>query len=217
MAGERLTPAERARVVGFANAHGPRAAARKFGVKLATVKTWQHRARHRPARPAPRPAAPAPTHDGRTPAERFEAEAKRLAERYLQGACLGCGGDGVVVVPAVTRGSLTIRKARRVPCPTCGGRVRHIEVVELPRREWFEGLRVASDLGLGWSGAEWSRIQNGEPDPDGQRFTGRGEGRPPREAGLSTGRGGGPSGAGAAVLGRLSLKRRSRSSSRAPQ
>ena len=173
---ERLSVADRARVVGFANAHGPRAAARRFGVPLGTVKGWQHRARHRPARPQPRPAAPAPTHDGRTPAERFEAEAKRLAERYLQGACLGCGGSGQVDVSAVHRGSLLIRKARRVPCPTCGGRPRHIEVVELPRREWAEGLRVASDLGLGWSGAEWSRIQAGDVNPDGMRFTGRGEG-----------------------------------------
>jgi hypothetical protein len=49
-------------------------------------------------------------------------------------------------------------------------------VVELPRREWAEGLRVAGDAGLGWSGAEWSRIQNREPNPDGMRFTGRGEG-----------------------------------------
>ena len=170
---ERLAPADRARVVGFANAHGPRAAARRFGVPLGTVKGWQHRARHRPARPRPRPAAPAPTHDGRTPAERFEAEAKRLAERYLTGVCVHCGGDGVVVVPAVTRGPLTIRKPRRLPCPTCGGRPRRIEVVELPRREWVEGLRVAGDAGLGWSGAEWERIRNGEPNPDGMRFTGR--------------------------------------------
>jgi hypothetical protein len=173
---ERLSAADRARVVGFANAHGPRAAARRFGVPLGTVKGWQHRARHRPSRPQPRPAAPAPTHDGRTPAERFEADAKRLAERYLRGACLGCGGSGQVDVPAVHRGSLLIRRARRIPCPDCGGPVRRIEVTEWPKREWTQAMAAAGDAGLGWSGAEWSRIQNGEPNPDGMRFTGRGEG-----------------------------------------
>ena len=174
MAGERLTPAERARVVGFANAHGPRAAARKFGVKLATVKTWQHRARHRPARPQPRPAPPAPatTPDGRTPAERYEARALRVAERYLKGLCPQCGGEGVVIVPATTRGSLTIRKARRLVCPTCGGRPRRIEVVSHPRGAWLEGLAAAGDAGLGWSGAEWSRIQAGDVNPDGLKWTG---------------------------------------------
>jgi hypothetical protein len=200
--------ATRNQVLDYAATHGAKAAGLHFGIPAGTIRSWRSRARKRAAQLGTAPP---------TPAERWLAEAHRLAERYANRRCLQCGGDGVVVVPATTRGSLTIRKARRLPCPTCGGRPRHIEVVELPRREWAEGLRVAGDAGLGWSGAEWSRIQNGEPDPDGMRFTGRGEGRPPREAGLSTGRGGGPSGAGAAVLGRLSLKRRSRSSSRAPQ
>ena len=78
------------------------------------------------------------------------------------------------MVPATTtRGSLTVRKARRIPCPTCGGVVRHLEVVELPRREWVEGMRVAGDLGLGWQADEWARIRAGNVNPDGQRFTGR--------------------------------------------
>jgi hypothetical protein len=170
---ERLAPADRARVVGFANAHGPRAAARRFGVPLGTVKGWQHRARHRPARPRPHPAAPAPTHDGRTPAERFEAEANRLAERYLQGACLACGGSGQVDVPAVHRGSLLIRRARRIPCPDCGGPVRRIEVTEWPKHEWTQAMAAAGDAGFGWSADEWARIRAGDVDPDGRRFTGR--------------------------------------------
>jgi hypothetical protein len=98
-----------------------------------------------------------------------------MAERYAKRLCLHCGGEGTVNVPATTRGSLTIRKARRLPCPTCGGVVRHLEVTEWPRREWAEGLRVAGDAGLGWSGAEWERIQSGDVNPDGMRYTGRGD------------------------------------------
>jgi hypothetical protein len=48
-------------------------------------------------------------------------------------------------------------------------------VVELPRRDWAEGMRVAGDAGLGWNGAEWERIQAGDVNPDGIRFTGRGD------------------------------------------
>jgi transposase-like protein len=159
--------ASRREVMDYADRHGAKAAGERYGVPAGTVRSWRSRARKRAARDGTAPP---------TPAERFEAEAKRLAERYLQGVCVHCGGDGVVNVPAVTRGSLTVRKPRRLACPTCGGRPRHIEVVELPRREWAEGMRVAGDAGLGWSGAEWERIRAGDVNPDGMRFTGRGEG-----------------------------------------
>jgi hypothetical protein len=75
-------------------------------------------------------------------------------------------------VPAVTRGSLTIRRARAVSCPTCGGVVRRLEVVELPRQQWAEGLRVAGDFGFGWNGNEWAKIRAGEVNPSGYQWTG---------------------------------------------
>jgi hypothetical protein len=131
-----------------------------------TVRSWRSRARKRAARVGR--ADP-------TPAERFEAEARRLAERFLRGVCLGCGGSGTVDVPPVRRGSLLLRRARRIVCPDCGGVPLRIQVNELPRREWAEGMRVAGDAGLGWSGREWERIRAGEMDPDGMRFTGRGD------------------------------------------
>jgi hypothetical protein len=154
-------------VLSYADAHGAKAAGEHFGIPAGTIRSWRSRARKRAARAGR--ADP-------SPAERWLAEAQRIAERYANRRCLQCDDEGVVSVPAVTRGSLTVRKPRRLPCPTCGGRPRHIEVVELPRREWAEGLRVAGDAGLGWNGAEWERIRNGEPNPDGMRFTGRGEG-----------------------------------------
>jgi hypothetical protein len=156
--------ASRREVLDFADRHGPKAAGDHYGIPAGTVRSWRSRARKRAARAGR--ADP-------TPAERWLAEAQRVAERYLMGACLHCGGDGTISVRATTRGTLTIRKPRRVPCPTCGGRPRHIEVVELPRREWVEGMRVAGDAGFGWSGDEWARIRAGEMDPDGRRFTGR--------------------------------------------
>jgi hypothetical protein len=173
MASERLTPAERAPVLAFANAHGPRAAARKFGVPLSTVKTWQHRARTR-RRPRPRPPAPAAAAaQGPSPAEKFTDRAQALAAWAARGACLQCGGAGIVQIPAVRRGKLIVRQARRVPCPTCGGPPRRVQVVELPPREWADGMRVAGDAGFGWRPDEWARIRAGELDPDGRRFTGR--------------------------------------------
>lgn len=160
--------ASRREVMDYAAAHGAKAAGERYGVPSGTIRSWRSRARLRAARDGTPPPPP-------TPAERFEAEARRLAERHLRGVCVHCGGDGVISVPATTRGNLTVRKARRLPCPTCGGRPRHIEVVELPRREWAEGLRVAGDAGFGWSGAEWERIRGGDVNPDGMRYTGRGD------------------------------------------
>jgi hypothetical protein len=170
---KRLTPAERARVVSFAIAHGPREAARKFGVPLGTVKVWQHRAkrppRRRPARPRPAAPTPEPTSSA---AQQFDEQVRRLAA-WAAGGCIRCAGDGTVDVSAVYRGTLLIRAGKRISCPECGGRVRHLQVTEWPRREWVEGIRVAGDAGFGWSGDEWARIRAGEPNPDGRRITGR--------------------------------------------
>jgi len=154
----------RSEILAYADAHGAKAAGEHFGIPAGTVRSWRSRARKRAALDGTAPP---------TPAEKWLAEAHQLAERYLTGACLHCGGEGTVNVPATTRGTLTIRKARRLPCPTCGGRPRHIEVVEQPKAAWIEGLRAAGDAGFGWSGAEWARIRAGELDPDGRRITGR--------------------------------------------
>ena len=157
--------ADRSQVLSYAADHGAKAAGERYGVPAGTVRSWRSRARKRALRDGTPPPPP-------TPAERFEAEAKRLADRYLRGVCVHCGGEGVVKVPAVTRGSLTIRRARRLPCPTCGGVVRRLEVTEIPRRDWAEGLRVAGDFGFGWNGREWSMIRAGEVNPDGYQWTG---------------------------------------------
>jgi hypothetical protein len=154
----------RREVMDYAERHGAKAAGERYGVPAGTVRSWRSRARKRAARDGTAPP---------TPAERWLAEAHQLAERYAKRLCLQCGGEGVVNVPAVTRGGLTIRKARRIPCPSCGGPVRRIQVTEWPRREWTEAMAAAGDLGLGWSGDEWARIRAGEVDPDGMRFTGR--------------------------------------------
>jgi hypothetical protein len=156
--------ASRSEVLSYADAHGAKAAGERYGVPAGTVRSWRSRARKRAARDGTAPP---------TPAERWLAKAQRIAERYTRRVCLHCGGEGTVTVPATTRGGLTVRRARRIPCPSCGGVVRHLEVVELPRREWVEGLRVAGDAGLGWNADEWRRIRNGDVDPDGMRFTGR--------------------------------------------
>jgi hypothetical protein len=156
--------ADRSQVLAYAATHGAKAAGEQFGIPAGTVRSWLSRARKRAARDGTGPP---------TPAERWLAEARQLAERYTQRRCLQCGDDGVVTVPAVTRGSLTIRKPRRIPCPTCGGRPRHIEVTEWPKREWTQAMAAAGDLGLGWQADEWARIRAGDVDPDGRRFTGR--------------------------------------------
>jgi hypothetical protein len=158
--------ATRAEVMAYAAKHGAKAAGERYGIPAGTVRSWRSRARKRAARlglPDPHP----------TPAQRWLAEAQAIAERYASGACLQCGGAGTVDVPATRRGGLIVRKARRLPCPSCGGPVRRIQVTELPRREWAEGMRVAGDAGFGWSGDEWRLIRSGEPNPDGLRWTGR--------------------------------------------
>jgi hypothetical protein len=155
---------DRADVLRYADAHGAKAAGEHFHISAGTIRSWRSRARKRAARAGTAPPSPA---------ERWLAEAHHLAERYLTGVCLHCGGDGTVDVPATVRGSLLIRKARRVSCPTCGGRPRHIEVTEWPKREWTQAMAAAGDLGLGWQADEWARIRAGDVNPDGRRITGR--------------------------------------------
>jgi transposase len=106
-------------VVRFANAHGPRAAARHFGVKLGTVKGWQGRARQRAAQRQPSPAA------------RFEQAARELLERALAGTCLRCGGSGHVTVNTRQRQAQVAgyQYARRLTCPDCGAPRRSTVVV----------------------------------------------------------------------------------------
>jgi DNA-directed RNA polymerase subunit RPC12/RpoP len=174
MAEAILAPGQRAMVVDFAMRHGPTAAARRFRVPVGTVKTWQDRHRKRQARlnawqQAARDATPVPE------AAEADATVEVIAARMAAGQCLRCGGAGRVEVPAKRHGSLLIRRGRRIPCPDCGTR-RIVQVVEHPRAEWTEAQRVAGDAGLGWSGDEWERIRAGDVNPDGMRFTGRGEG-----------------------------------------
>jgi hypothetical protein len=163
-AGAPAAMASRSEILAYADHHGAKAAGERFGIPSGTIRSWRSRARKRAARDGTAPPSPA---------ERWLAEARRIAERYARRRCLQCDDEGVVSVPAVTRGSLTIRKARRLVCPKCGGRPRHIEVVEHPRGAWLEGLAAAGDLGLGWNGREWAMIRAGEPHPDGFRWTGR--------------------------------------------
>jgi hypothetical protein len=156
--------ASRSEVLDYADAHGAKTAGEHFGIPAGTIRSWRSRARARAARDGTAPP---------TPAERWLAEARQLAERYAKRLCLQCGGAGTVDVPATTRSGLTIRPARRLPCPSCGGPVRRIQVTEWPRREWTEAQAAAGDAGFGWSGDEWARIRAGELDPDGRRITGR--------------------------------------------
>jgi hypothetical protein len=154
--------ASRSEVMAYADAHGAKQAGEHFHIPAGTIRSWRSRARKRGTAPP-------------TPAQRFEAEARRVAERFLNRRCLQCDDEGVITVPATRRGGLTIRRARRLVCPTCGGRPLRIEVVVHPRGKWLEGLAAAGDAGFGWSAAEWSRIQAGDVNPDGMRFTGRGD------------------------------------------
>ena len=172
MAEATLTPGQRAQVVAFANQHGPTRAARRFQVPLGSVKGWQVRARRREARRAAwaEAARGAP---GSPPVAEPDTSEDIIRERMAAGVCLRCGGAGRVVIPPVRRGSVLIRRARRIGCPDCGGPVRHIQVVEHPPEAWTEAQAAAGDAGLGWSPDEWARIRAGEPDPDGRRMTGR--------------------------------------------
>jgi hypothetical protein len=170
-----LTPGQRHQVVTFAEHHGPTQAAQRFRLPVGTVKAWQARARALERRREARAAADRELPDARRLASDPDPDPDEstILRRMVTGQCLRCGGSGRVRVPAVTRGSLTIRPSRVIACPDCGGPVRHLEVVEHPRADWTEGQRVAGDLGAGWSPALWARIRAGEVDPDGYRITGR--------------------------------------------
>jgi hypothetical protein len=156
-------------VLAYASQHGDQAASDRYGTPKGTIWSWRSRARKRAAALGTDPPPP-------TPADRWQAEARQTADRYLRRVCLRCEGSHRVRLPEVRRGSLVIRKARVIDCPDCGAPLRRITVTEWPQREWTEAMARAGDAGLGWSGAEWARIRSGEPDPDGQRFTGRGDG-----------------------------------------
>ena len=176
---------DRAEVLAYAAQHGPAKAAAKFHIKVGTIWSWRTRERRRARLATARQAqadraraeaqaegldpslGPGPVPPAQSDLER-EAQ---LADWVARGACLQCGGAGLVRVPPTTRGSMVIRRGRTIPCPTCGGRQVHIEVVEHPPAAWAEGLAAAGDIGLGWTGEDWARIGAGEPNPDGQRFT----------------------------------------------
>jgi hypothetical protein len=167
--------ADRAQVLAYAERHGSKAAAERFGVPAATVRSWRSRARRRAAqqaadreRAAERVQAPPPS-----PLEQFESRAAQLAAWAECGACLHCGGLGTIHVPSVKRGPVVIRYGHDVPCPTCGGVPVRIQVNELPRAKWVEGMRQAGDMGIGWSAAEWAEIRAGNPNPRGYRWTHR--------------------------------------------
>jgi hypothetical protein len=155
--------ASRADILAYAAEHGPKAAGERYNVPAGTVRSWRSRARARAIRDGTAPPSPA---------QRWLAEATRLAERYASRRCLQCDDEGVISVPAVTRGSLTVRRSRRLVCPTCGGRPLRIEVVAHPRGKWLEGLAAAGDAGFGWNGQEWTEILSGNPHPSGYRWTG---------------------------------------------
>jgi hypothetical protein len=171
MAEPTLTPAQRAQVVAFAHRHGPTQAARRYGVPLGSVKTWQARARARERSAQAWAAAAAEARPAELPDP--DPTETTIAERMAAGSCLRCGGQGVVTIPAVIRGSLVLSSARRMRCPNCGGVPRRIQVNELPAGAWAEGMRVAGDAGLGWNEREWRMIRGGQPNPDGYRWTGR--------------------------------------------
>jgi hypothetical protein len=172
-----LTPSQRDQVIAFANRHGPKAAARRFGLPLGTVGSWQYRARARERRQAQATADRERAQElARQPVADSDPDEATILRRMVAGQCLRCGGAGRVTIPAVVRGSLTIRPARRIVCPNCGGPPRHLEVVEHPREDWRQGQATAGDLGAGWQPDEWARIRAGDVDPDGRRFTGRPDG-----------------------------------------
>jgi hypothetical protein len=167
----------RAQVLAYAQRHGPKAAAAKFHIPVGTIWSWRARERRRAAqqqvdqeRAAVAHTIPSPV-PGPSPAQEFTDRAAELADRYRRGACLGCGGAGLVRIPPVTRGGLLIRRARTIPCPTCGGVPVRIQVNELPRAEWAEGMARAGDMGVGWTPEEWAERQAGNPNPRGWRWT----------------------------------------------
>jgi transposase-like protein len=88
--------AARSDVLAFAERHGAKAASERYGVPSGTIRSWRSRARKRAARDGTTPPSPA---------ERWLAEARQLAERYAKRLCLQCGGEGTVGMPAITRGT----------------------------------------------------------------------------------------------------------------
>lgn len=100
--------ADRAQVLAYAQRHGPKAAAAKFHIPVGTVWSWRARERRRAAREAAdRERADTGVS---SPAQEFEDRAAQLAAWVAAGACLQCGGAGIVRVPPVTRGELVIRR-----------------------------------------------------------------------------------------------------------
>jgi transposase-like protein len=170
--------ADRAQVLAYAERHGSKAAAARFGVPAATIRSWRSRARRRAGREQadrerpPESASPAATWS-LSPMADFEERAAQLAEWAARGVCLHCGGAGEIRVPAIQRGPVVIRWGKTIPCPTCGGRPVRIQVNELPREEWAEAMRRAGDMGIGWSVQEWAEIRAGNPNPLGYRWTHR--------------------------------------------
>jgi hypothetical protein len=180
-----MTPGERQRVVDYALVHGPLAASRRFGVPLGSAKGWLYRHRQRQANHArwleqARQGEAEARVSGELPAEVQDRPAvadpnpteAELAYRMAHGICLRCGGVGIVGIPAVMRGSLVLRRARRMRCPDCGGVPRVVQVVEHGRDTWVQGMALAAELGAGWSPEQWAMIRRGEVDPDGYRISG---------------------------------------------
>jgi transposase-like protein len=167
---------DRAQVLAYADRHGSKAAATRFGIPAATIRSWRSRARRRAAREQAnreRPlgsASPATT-GPRSPLAEFEDRAAQLAVWAAAGVCLHCGGAGEVRMPAIQRGPVVIRYGQTIPCPTCGGRPVRIQVNELPRAEWAEGMARAGDMGIGWTAEEWEKIRAGNLNPNGWRWT----------------------------------------------
>jgi transposase-like protein len=164
---------DRAQVLAYADRHGSKAAAARFGIPAATIRSWRSRARRRASREAADRERAQKREERETPSPlaQFEDRAAQLAAWAAQGACLHCGGAGVIQVPTIQRGPVVIRWGRELPCPTCGGRPVRIQVNELPRDEWVDGMARAGDMGIGWRADEWAKIRAGNPNPNGWRWT----------------------------------------------
>jgi hypothetical protein len=165
---------DRTQVLAYADRHGSKAAAARFGIPAATIRSWRSRARRRAAQ-AQADRERAQEHDATrvtsSPLQEFEDRAAQLAAWAARGACLHCGGVGTIRVPSIQRGPVVIRYGTELPCPTCGGTPLRIQVNELPRDEWMDGMARAGDMGIGWRADEWAERQAGNPNPKGWRWT----------------------------------------------
>jgi hypothetical protein len=144
--------APRAEILAYADRHGAKQAAVRFGVSAGTIRSWRSRARKRAARHAGRPAS--------SPLARFEDEAARLVEWATRGACLRCSGSGWAILPAVTRGGQAIRPERRIPCPDCGSPTR-ARWTEWPTDQggvWQDGMARFGDLTANLTGREAAKL-----------------------------------------------------------